>query len=80
MRELVSKIQTMRKESGFEVTDHIILGISGSETVCRVAEKYAEQIKADVLCDGFADGGEFTKEWDVNGEKTTVSMTAVKKA
>lgn len=80
MRELVSKIQTMRKECGFEVTDHILLCIGGSETVRKVAEKYADQIKADVLCDGFTDGGEYTKEWDVNGEKTTVSMTAVKKA
>ncbi len=79
MRELVSKIQTMRKESGLEVTDHILLGVSGSELVRGIAEKYAKEIMGDVLCDGFAESGEFVKEWDVNGEKTVISVSRASK-
>ena len=78
MRELVSKIQTMRKDNGFEVTDHITVGLSGSALISAVAEKYAESIKADTLCDAFVSGGDFSKEWDVNGEKVTVSVSKAK--
>ena len=74
VRELVSKIQTMRKESGFEVTDHILLSLTGSETVLKASEKYIDEIKSDVLCDGMADGGDFIKEWDINGEKVTIGL------
>ena len=73
-RELVSKVQTMRKESGFEVTDHIILSLGGSATVLAAAKKYADRLMSDVLCDGFGEGGDFVKEWDVNGEKVTIGM------
>lgn len=54
MRELVSKVQTMRKESGFEVTDHILLSLSGSGIVLSAAKKYEADIMADVLADGCA--------------------------
>ncbi|HIW03569.1 MAG TPA: hypothetical protein H9692_02490, partial [Firmicutes bacterium] len=66
--------QTMRKESGFEVTDHIILSLGGSATVLAAAKKYADRLMSDVLCDGFGEGGDFVKEWDVNGEKVTIGM------
>ncbi len=75
VRELVSKIQTMRKESGFEVTDHILLSLSGSDEVLSAAKKYESEIMNDVLCDGMTEGGDFVREWDVNGEKVTIGMS-----
>ena len=79
VRELVSKVQTMRKESGFEVTDHILLSLSGSGIVLSAAKKYEADIMADVLADGCCDGGEFVKEWDVNGEKVTIGLSLSRK-
>ena len=75
MRELVSKIQTMRKDNGFEVTDHIKVAVSGSAVIEKVCEKFADEIKTDTLCDAFVSAGDFTKEWDVNGEKVTISVS-----
>ena len=77
-RELVSKLQTMRKEAGFEVVDHIVVGYEADGDSARVLEN-DKSIVSDVLCDklvkGTLDG--YTKEWDINGEKVTL---AVKKA
>ena len=75
MRELVSKIQTMRKESGFEVTDHIKLSVTGSAVIDNVMKKYADRIKSDTLCDAIVSGGDFAKDWDVNGEKVTIAIS-----
>ncbi len=76
VRELVSKIQTMRKEAGFEVTDHIAVSFAGSETALAIAEKYKDSLAADVLADVVSfDGADgFTKEWDVNGENVTIGV------
>ena len=74
MRELVSKIQTMRKESGFEVTDHILVSLSGSPVVLAAAEKYKADILSDVLGDGMTDAPEHVKDWDVNGEQVTIGL------
>ena len=79
VRELVSKIQTMRKEAGFEVTDHIAVYESGNEKLAELTKKFEVQIKKDVLADeiiiGQMDG--YTKEWNINGE--TVTLGVVKK-
>lgn len=77
MRELVSKIQTMRKEAGFEVTDHIILGYSG-EGLCAKVLSTRPEIASDVLADGIRaslDG--FEKEWDIDGERIVLSVKRV---
>ena len=75
-RELVSKIQNLRKEAGFEVTDHIVIGYQ--------AEGLAEQVLndanflGDVLCDSITktlDG--YTKELDINGHKAIISVKRV---
>ena len=74
LREIVSKVQTMRKEAGFEVTDHILLRYE-SETL---AELFAEpSLAADVLADRVerGTGGEFVKEWSINGHKVTISVS-----
>ena len=65
----------MRKDNGFEVTDHIKVAVSGSAVIEKVCEKFADEIKTDTLCDAFVSAGDFTKEWDVNGEKVTISVS-----
>lgn len=72
-REIVSKIQTMRKEAGFEVTDHIAVGYRAEGVALEVFKKGA--FMKDVLCDSISetiDG--YAKEWNINGDKVTVSV------
>lgn len=77
-REIVSKVQTMRKEAGFDVTDHIIMGYNAdglAEEVLKSAE-----FMNDVLCDEISiilQG--FIKEWDINGQKVVLSVKKVEK-
>lgn len=76
-REIVSKIQNMRKEAGLEVTDHILLNF--------VAEGMAKSVLddakflSDVLCDGIIDSNEegFTKECDINGHKVVITVKKI---
>ena len=76
VREIVSKIQTMRKDSGFEVTDRIRVAFAGSEKIKAVAEKNAALIAEDTLAVEvlFDRTLTFAKEWNINGEKVTVSV------
>ena len=77
-RELVSRIQNMRKEAGFEVTDRIVLGYKAEGVSERVLKENTEEIKSDVLAESVSnelDG--FTKEFDINGEKVTLSVKKV---
>ena len=70
VREIISKVQTMRKEAGFEVTDHITVYEEGNDKIKEVMTKYTDEIKNDVLADDMcldAEGG-YSKEWDINGE------------
>ena len=83
VRELISKVQTMRKDAGFEVTDHIVLNIRGNEKIAALAEKYEELLKNTVLSDEIhsesdEDREDFTKEWNLNGELVTLSVRRVK--
>lgn len=78
MREIVSKIQTMRKEAGFAVTDHIIAGYK-ADGICKKVLENGKGIKEDVLADEMhnaIDG--YTKEWDINGEIVVLSVKKVK--
>ena len=70
-RELVSKVQTMRKEAGFEVTDHIDVGFEGSDRIAGIFEKWGETIAHDVLAESISEGenGGYSKEWNINGEE-----------
>jgi len=76
VREIISKIQTMRKEAGFEVTDKICLGYDGSRAVLDIMKKHGDEISAEVFADkatsGYKDG--YTKDWDINGEPMTLSV------
>lgn len=76
VREIVSKIQTMRKEAGFEVMDHILISFSGNEKIAQVAQNNYDAIAGKVLADSITAGETFgtVKEWNVNGEKVTISV------
>jgi isoleucyl-tRNA synthetase len=76
VREIVSKIQTMRKEAGFEVTDHIRIGHSGSARLEEIFRRYSADIAGDTLADSIEDNAEggYVKEWDINGENVTLSV------
>lgn len=69
VREIVSKIQTMRKEAGFEVTDHIRISVTEGEAVQKVFTDNMERILSDTLADeGSVEMMEgYSKEWDING-------------
>ena len=76
VRELVSKIQTMRKDAGFEVMDRINVYVNGNDKIADLLKSNAEQVKSVVLADDIIAGEEkgFTKEWDINGEKVTLGV------
>ena len=80
VRELISKIQTMRKDSGFEVMDHIRISLAGSENMLAVAERNAAEICEETLANSLTVNGaalQFSKEWSINGEKVVVSVEKV---
>ena len=79
VRELISKIQTMRKEAGFNVTDHISVTISGSDKVAEIALNKKDDIAGDTLTDSLtaAEPDGYVKEWDINGEKVSIGVKKV---
>ncbi len=78
VREIISKIQTMRKDSGFEVMDRIAVALSGNDVVLQIALRNAEEIAEETLADSVKEGVlEFSKEWNINGEKVTISVQKV---
>ena len=76
VRELISKIQTMRKEAGFEVMDRIRLYVSGNEKLEKIIRDNSGTIGRDVLADDFTVGGTggYTKDWKINGEPVTLGV------
>ncbi|MBS4869227.1 MAG: isoleucine--tRNA ligase [Eubacterium sp.] len=75
VRELVSKIQTMRKDSGFEVLDRIKVYYSGNDTIAKVFADNKDSIATDVLADDICEGtSDISKEWNINGEKVVLSV------
>ncbi len=76
VREIISKIQTMRKEAEFEVLDKITVYYSDNEKIANIIAKNIEQIKEDVLATDIVNGSNngYTKEWNINGEKVTLTV------
>ncbi|MBQ8268797.1 MAG: isoleucine--tRNA ligase [Clostridia bacterium] len=77
VRELISKIQTMRKDSGFEVMDHIRISLSGAEDMLAVADRNKAEICEETLAESLTVTGDalkFSKEWSINGAKVIVSV------
>ena len=76
MRELISKIQTMRKEAGFEVTDKIELYVKDNEKITEIVQNNEDQIEKEVLALGVQYGSAegYEKEWNINGEKVVLGV------
>ena len=79
VREIISKIQTMRKDSGFEVMDRIRIGVAGNGVVEETAKRNAEEICDETLADELVCGTTLAnaKEWNINGETVTISVEKV---
>ena len=76
IREIISKVQTMRKEAGFEVMDRIFVTYQGSKKAETVFERYAQEIGSEVLADSVekAAPAGYVKEWKINGENVTMGV------
>ncbi len=76
VREIISKVQTMRKENGYEVTDHIAVYLSGNEKLENVVKAREDMLKkvtlADTVTYGSLDGHQ--KDWNINGEHITIAV------
>ena len=77
VRELISKIQTMRKEAGFEVVDHITLSQNGNDRIAEIIKKNEAVIKNDTLADEiiYNNVEGYTKDWNLNGEHTSLGVS-----
>ncbi|MBQ6369514.1 MAG: isoleucine--tRNA ligase, partial [Parasporobacterium sp.] len=76
IREIVSKIQTMRKEAGFEVMDMITIYLAGNDNLEALVSEKKQMLLTDVMATdvvtGQMDG--YSKEWDINGETVTIGV------
>ena len=83
VRELISKIQTMRKDADFDVTDRIAVTIEANDKLSAIAEKGAEDIMRGVLAlsvtAGAPEEGAVSQEWNINGEKAVIGVKVVEK-
>ena len=79
VREIISKIQTMRKDAGFEVLDHIRVYAAGNDALRTVMERNADDIKSKTLCDAFLFDKTCasSKEWSIGDEKLTLGVEKV---
>ena len=81
VREIVSKIQTMRKDAGFEVMDRIVVTVCENDKLEDLIHNNSESIKKIVLADTIESGQAkgFIKEWDINGEKVILGVEKIEK-
>jgi isoleucyl-tRNA synthetase len=81
-RELVNKIQNMRKSAGFEVMDRIQIGIKTSPRLNQAVKAFEEFIKKETLAQKLSLSeikGDHSEEWDINGEKANISVQKIRK-
>ncbi|MEE3393555.1 MAG: isoleucine--tRNA ligase [Lachnospiraceae bacterium] len=76
VREIISKLQTMRKDAGFEVMDHISIGVKDNDKVAGIIESHREEIMKAAMASDFTKGSTdgFEKEWNLNGEHVVLSV------
>ena len=76
VREVISKVQTMRKDAGFEVMDHIRVSMQDNDKVKEIVQKNEAQIKSEVMADEitYDKAAGFTKEWSINGKKVILGV------
>ena len=79
VRELISKIQTMRKEAGFEVMDKIKISMTGNEKLETYLTENGDFVKTETMASviDLAGVSGYTKEWDINGEKVTLGVEKI---
>jgi isoleucyl-tRNA synthetase len=79
VREIISKIQTMRKDADFEVMDHIIVYQDNNDKIAEILTRNAEEIKSEVLAEHIILGETkgFSKEWNINGEDVVLGVEKV---
>jgi len=78
VREIISKVQTMRRDSKFEVTDRIKIYAAGNDKLAEIIKRNAAEIQAVTLCDEIIfSGTDNAKEWDINGEKISLGVEKV---
>ena len=79
VRELVSKIQTMRKEAGFEVMDKIRVYAKDNDKIVRIMKNHGDEIKSEVLAEEIVTGETkgYEKEWNINSEKVTMAVERI---
>ena len=79
VREIVSKIQTMRKEAGFEVMDHIVVSMKDNEKIQSILQKNEAEILGEVMAEKAVYGqvSGYTKEWNINGENVLLGVEKV---
>ncbi len=79
VREIISKIQNMRKDAGFEVMDHINVYESGNDKVKEILERNADFIKREVLAEQIITDNVtgIVKEWNINGEKCQIGVERI---
>jgi len=77
-REFINRVQNMRKEADFDVTDRIVIGFDGSEKLEEAVDEMKEYIKNEVLAEtieyGELEVSDFVKEWEIDEEKCTISI------
>ena len=77
VREIISKVQTMRKEADFEVQDHILVAYMDNAKIAEIMSRNSTEIASEVLANAVTEGtleGGYTKEWKVNGEAVTLTV------
>ena len=76
VREIISKVQTMRKDADFNVTDRIKVYVEGNDKIAEIMNANAEEIKNVVLANEFVVGamGGVSKDWNINGEKVVLGV------
>ena len=79
VREIISKVQTMRKDADFNVTDHINITVKGNDNIVKIIENNKDEIFTAVLADGITVGEPdgYSADWNINGEKVTLGVTKV---
>ena len=78
VREIISKVQTMRRDSKFEVTDRIKIYAAGNDKLAEIIKRNAAEIQTVTLCDEIIFGGtDNAKEWDINGEKISLGVEKI---
>ena len=79
VREIISKVQTMRKEAGFEVMDKIKISLSGNDVIEGIFRAHEADIKSEVLAEDvvYTETAGYVKEWKINSEKVTLGVEKI---